>query len=288
MFQDTLRVILKNIQSSDRPLTTKKLLEQLRGPFKVPEARLLEMLDELVRDGLIFEWPPLRSKKRYWREDPESYLGSAVLKELSRGSATRSELGKRLRKHLFQTPKKGSEELTRKCLNRLLGEGRLYKHPKAGRSGVRYGTQPPDPSPYLSRVRIELRKVCEKLAPVGVSAREVHEALLSEISPQGVEAAGERPVRSATESPIPADPGRVLLEKALEIEPAAARQALVSLRKLRDAARMSPGLFDRTVLQLAEEGKVWLHRHAYPAEADEDEIVRDDKGNCFMGLVIRP
>ena len=66
------------------------------------------------------------------------------------------------------------------------------------------------------------------------------------------------------------------------------RQVLISIMKLRQAVNIEPGIFDKSVLKLADDGRIWLHRHAYPAEASEDEIVRDDRGNCYMGLVIKP
>jgi len=79
------------------------------------------------------------------------------------------------------------------------------------------------------------------------------------------------------------------LERARKLEPRADDQALVSLGRMRAATRgMSHARFDAAVVKLAEGGKVWLHRHAHPSEARLEDVVRDGKGNIFIGLVIRP
>ena len=79
----------------------------------------------------------------------------------------------------------------------------------------------------------------------------------------------------------------LMLEKMVEIEPAARQQALVSIRELRASMHLPPEIFDRAILDLANQGKIWLHRHAYPAQAEQEEVVKDEEGHCYMGMVLR-
>ena len=56
----------------------------------------------------------------------------------------------------------------------------------------------------------------------------------------------------------------------------------------RERVFVLPEMFHANVaLELAEQGKVWLHRHAYPAQAKKEDVVKDDKGNYYMGIVLR-
>jgi hypothetical protein len=289
MIEDTKEVILKVVRNAGEPLTVKKVLDLLPRPFKVSEDVLNRFLDEQVQAGALHEWPSLRSKKRYWFQDPEAVIKKGMLQVLSQKALSQTELQKSLRKLFFRSPKYKAKELTRTCLRQLLEEGRVYKYPRMPRKRSDfYGVLPPDPAPYLGKVKTELKKVFEKLRPFGVTEEEVYEALSGRPVRPSPPAPDEEPVPTEKDREAPHDVKQHILDKAREVEPRAGGQALVSLKKLRHAAGLEPRVFDRAVLALAREGTVWLHRHAYPAGAGEDEVVRDDRGNCYVGLVIRP
>ena len=79
-----------------------------------------------------------------------------------------------------------------------------------------------------------------------------------------------------------------LLQKAFELD--SGKSALISLKDLFYKASFESGMdkatFDHEVLRLADTGLVWLHSHAFPRMANENEVVWD-KADCYMGLVIR-
>ncbi len=80
-----------------------------------------------------------------------------------------------------------------------------------------------------------------------------------------------------------------LIQKAIEIEPGAKSQALVSIRELRQAVPMSKDDFDSEILSLAEGGKVWIHKHVDAGnmpQSEREELVYDGE-SFYMGLVLR-
>jgi len=79
-----------------------------------------------------------------------------------------------------------------------------------------------------------------------------------------------------------------LIDKARELD--SVNGALISLKDLYYKASFEDGMskasFDRQVLELADTGKVWLHSHALPAIASEDEVVKEGS-EVYMGMVVR-
>ena len=75
-----------------------------------------------------------------------------------------------------------------------------------------------------------------------------------------------------------------------DLEPNLAGGAPVSLRELRrhmPAEYRERETFDHTVLRLAEEGRIIIHRHDQPSllpEKDREELVRDDEGNFYTAI----
>ena len=84
-----------------------------------------------------------------------------------------------------------------------------------------------------------------------------------------------------------------ILERMVEVVPAAVNGALVSLRDLRrsmDFQNVDKSAFDQAVLRLADQGKVALHRHDFPAglsTEDRAELVTDATGDFYVGIALR-
>jgi hypothetical protein len=286
MLEDTTRVVLKVILEANEPLTVKTIREILPRPFKVEEENLTKILDEQAGQGMVFLWLPWRSKKRFWKKDPEYYCRKTILELLSRQPMTRSELHNALRKRMFGCSKSKAEELTRRHLHSLLEEHLLYRYPLMPRQRARrFCVNPPDPAPYLAKVKKEFEAVCNKLKPAAVSPEKVYESL-GDILALHQEQAHPSAETSRESLSLP-EASELILKKVAEIEPAAGQQALVSIRELRSVANLPAETFDRAVLQLADQGKIWLHRHAYPAQAKQEDVVKDDRGNYYMGIVLR-
>ena len=76
----------------------------------------------------------------------------------------------------------------------------------------------------------------------------------------------------------------------LKIVPSAAKQAPVWLPDLRNALDLSKDTFDRAVLILAKQGKVFLNKHAHPAQMTDTEketMIADGQGNYYVVVVLR-
>jgi hypothetical protein len=75
--------------------------------------------------------------------------------------------------------------------------------------------------------------------------------------------------------------------------PGANRQVLISLRELRiEFPNIGKEEFDLAIMGLARgpDSLIWAHRHIHPyrlTEKDKKELVTDDKGNYYVGVVYR-
>jgi hypothetical protein len=84
-----------------------------------------------------------------------------------------------------------------------------------------------------------------------------------------------------------------IVQGMLALKPNAAQGAMVALPDLRIFLRetfTNKQVFDCAVMQLASQGQVDLHRHTFPASLDELEkaaLVTDERGNYFIGVVLR-
>lgn len=89
-----------------------------------------------------------------------------------------------------------------------------------------------------------------------------------------------------------ADPRKVIvLRSALDVRPDARLQVLVSLTDVRRRASLPQAVFDAAVLELAAEDAIILHQHDHPAglsPAERAQLVADERGNHFIGLVWTP
>jgi hypothetical protein len=76
------------------------------------------------------------------------------------------------------------------------------------------------------------------------------------------------------------------MRKVYEIEPEADQAVLVSFRDLFKAMNIKKTSFDKAILKMAKDQKIWLHRHHFPSTAISAEVVKrgDD---VFMGMVLR-
>ncbi len=287
---DTLSVARKVLERSPAPLTAKRISEQLPRPFKVKPAVLTRGLEREGPSAGVFSWPGSRGGKRFWVKDPEAVAGAETARILSNKALTLAELDRALGRSLFGCTKTAAEALRKKVLPGLVSEKKVFQYPLAPRQKARrFSALPPDPAPYLGKVLKEYQAVRKKLEEAGVSDQAVLEALVRELTgkagPSREAPAGEIQAEAPEE-----DLGDNVISKALEMEPAAAQEAMVSLRRLRDAVGAPKESFDRAVLKLARQGRVWLHRHVDPAQMNDSEraaAVPDGKGGFFIGIVLR-
>lgn len=289
---ETGTVILRVLQNSREPLTIERIRKALPRPYRIGREAILSIIQQQVQTGASFEWPAKGSKERYWAQGFEAYVRSGVVEVLKSGPLSLPQLRRKLGKTPFGSPKVLVEQTCKMLLHGLLEERILFKYPIApGMRAVRYGVTPPDPKPYMGKLKKEFEALCSRLKDAGVTPDDVLHAATELLLP------GRRDTTvlgQATSSPPDVPPIQEaenhILQKILEIEPAATQQVLVSIRKLRNAMALSKQGFDQAILGLAKQGKIFLHRHVYPSEmteAEREQTVADGQGNYYVGIVLR-
>jgi hypothetical protein len=288
-----VEVLLKALHRAEEPITATKLREGLTGPYKVALETVENQLSELVTSGRAFSFQPYGSKApRYWPYDQEHYARQLVLKIVSRHPKTWSEVKKALR-----CPLKGFSDARQSKLQKdMLDSGELHKLPAfVGARASRFSNRPPEPSHYIEHA---LAKIREKLAKFGIAASDVNNAAFDLLAPRGESVADEpadgTQAVAKVESHVEDDSLESrILERMVDTVPAAANGALVSLRELRrsmDFHSVEKTTFDQAVLHLADQGKVALHRHDFPAglsAEDRAELVTDGTGDFYVGIAMR-
>ena len=135
-----------------------------------------------------------------------------------------------------------------------------------------------------------MAKVVEQLIGAGVERN----ALMAAIGVWLVQ--GGLPLPTSENAPSqPTSPGigdLDLLMLMRQIEPGAERGALVTAKKelLRRAANFDKLQFDQTVLGLARQGRLMLHRHDHASglsPSERDELVTDGAGTYYVGMALR-
>jgi hypothetical protein len=292
---ETIKVIFKVIQQANEPLTAEEIQHRLPGPYKIDLPELTQFLNEQVQTGAVYRWQPKSAKgtlKKFWHQGLEAYSFERIVQMLSDSATgmTRKEMKKALKKKLFGYSDAKSEALVRNALKQLLKEQRFFEHPPLNRERVsRIRANPVNPALYFGKVKKEFDAVYSKLNKAGVSPEQIFHALNDILLP------GENPY-SGIQNPCTNETQRshdiykTIVDKILEIEPAAPQQVLVSVQTLRAALDLSKQAFDQAFLNLESRGEIFLHRHVYPAQMTEDELeqmVTDGRGNYYMGIVLR-
>jgi len=275
---------LQAIRNSQRPLTAREVLRRLVAPLKFKEAELTQFLDEFVSTRVVHAIPAAaaKGKPRYWHRDALEFGRLEILAALeAKGPQAEAQLRKIV---------KGlSDAEFQQIVQRAVAECQIWRHPPLGKSKKElFGRRPPSPEPYLREIAAQLAAIVSDLAAARVSPDDLRRALV-----QLVEAAGVRLVAPgvAGRDGAPERPAAVdLIGLMRRIEPGADRGALIGSRDLRRAAQLEKASFDRTVLQLAREGRLSLHRHDFAASltpAERDELVTDGAGTYYIGMALR-
>ncbi len=276
-------VLLKTLQQADRPLTISQIRKQLpSGKYKLSEKRIAEILDDQLRQQRVYRFKPSGGKSdRYWTRDHEDYARETILKRLDERPMTRSDLIRRTNAELRDC----SEEKRRDLLNRMLKEGALRKWPAmiGGRSEL-FSTRPPDSQFYIEHA---LTKLCKKLDLPREKLIEDAQRLLTRTQQKpGLES-------GPASEPDREDFTQLILDRIIQIKPAAKTGALVSLTELRGALKdkiPDKASFDEAVIRLAEQESVALQYHDFPASLNQDELnglVTDGRGNYYIGVSLR-
>ncbi|MDM8517338.1 hypothetical protein QUF76_14140 [Desulfobacterales bacterium HSG16] len=288
---DIFSDIIEALHQAKKPLT----LPEINALFPVSKRSGLSSATlSFVREGKIFKWPAARGGACYWSVTPENYCREKIIKILSDKNLTRAALDKKLAGQMFGHSLNHIKTLRIKILNQLIREKQIFEHPPVGFHGKVsiFGTRMADPRLYFSNVKKEFETICKKLRKTGIPNEMIYKAAREVLMPdeENAQTRAAKPSIAKICDQSPETCAKQVLEAIIRVEPAALQQVLVSTNSLRLAAGLTKEIFDRTIIYLARQEKLFLHEHACPdAMTDEDRnlLVKDDQGNYFMGVVLR-
>ena len=276
---------LDAIHCADGPLTSRELLKRMVVPLKLTASELTEILNQYVLAGTLHVLPPAtaKSQARYWHSDALEFGRRAILRALE---AKGQQVEARLKKEV-----KGlSDSQFQQIVQDAIAARAIWRHPPLGKTKKQLlGIRPPSPEPYLRQIGTQLTTVIAQLTAVNVAPEELRRALVQMIEAAGIPFANTS-ASIATNVAVSPPPTIDLIGLMRRLEPGADRGALVGSRDLRRAAQVDKLAFDRAVLELAQQGRLSLHRHDYAASlspAERDELVTDGAGAFYVGMALR-
>jgi hypothetical protein len=167
---DLVAAVQRVLAASPEPLTLSKIRAHLPAPYRSasPE-ELADVLQRQVAANVLYQFPRYRSQnERYWDRPMPVHIATLLRQTLQEGPLAWSEIRRRLPPY--------AAERAEAVLQEEVAQGRLYRHPRAGkRGGERYGVLPADPKEYL---RAELGGVFRRLEQQGFHEAQVRAAAL--------------------------------------------------------------------------------------------------------------
>jgi len=270
---------LRALRESAQPLTVAKLAKAIPKSALKSKKDLPELLEQMVRAGQI------RSHKArssvYWLPGLEEQASERILEALSEIPLTQTDLKSKLRSLLIGWPQPRRDEM----LARLIKEKRVYRVPPlTGKATLLSARDEATPQDY---VRLALQLAVDRLKTRGLTVEQVLTVAREVFQP-----APASPAISPS-SHDAADLERLVLERMLRLNPSAVNGAPVQLSQLRQALRSEisdKDVFDRTIMRLAEHGRVAAHRHDYAGGLSQEDLaalVSDGQGNYFIAVTLR-
>jgi hypothetical protein len=166
--QDLGDAVHRVLQKSPEPLTPSKIRAQLPTPLRSMD---LEKLTEFLRRQVgakLYQYPKYRSQQdRFWDRPMAMHIAALVDSALEGPPLGWAELRRKLPAYAY-----GELEVV---VREQLSKGKLFKHPKIGRGGERFGSRPADPKTYL---REELPALFQRLQSLGFSQEQLRAGAL--------------------------------------------------------------------------------------------------------------
>jgi hypothetical protein len=186
---DLVTAVHRILQASPQPLTLVKIHSLLPAAFRsVTMTELSEILSRQVAAHVLWQYPKYRSAHdRYWDRTMAVHVGDLLRAVLQDGPLPWSILRRRLPIYA-----QGQAEAV---LKEQLTQGRLFRHPRMGRSAERYGLEPSDVKEYLRR---ELGQVFQQLGQLGFSQAQLKAGALELMHDEEWGVPAEAPAPSQT------------------------------------------------------------------------------------------
>lgn len=290
---DTPAAIRQMVTTAAAPLTAEVIYQNLPGGYASGKKELTGILRSEVQSGRLFRWQPgPRSRKeRFWHQEESGYIQERILASLAAQPLTRQALLEKMKKNVVAYAGTTLTKLINTTVESLVKGKTLYLLPPFGRyRSLRYSRTPADPRNYLAAVRKEFELVCRKLKKAGVTPDDILTAL---VDMTGFSLSLHPPDTLST-SKSKEMLSEVLLNTVLasisQLDPKALHQAPIWIPDLRQYLKLPKTTFDRAILTLAERGKVFLNRHAHPAQmtdAEKETMIPDDQGGYYVVVVLR-
>lgn len=303
----------------------RKDLEKAAKAPGVDAPRIKQAFADLIAAGLLFELPgkPARLSKQP-PPDLAAQARAAFLTAAATGRQDRKKIEGIVKKQVAGV----KPEQLEAAFQSLLTAGELFEWPPVKGKTPTFANRAPAFADFLDKLSkplAEVRQIAESLQSAGATREELLEQLGRMLFPattpaasKTIEKPAEKPVATPapkpiahapasvasltpsapkaapSASPVPHDSGlaQAIFDRITHVDPGAAQGALVSLRDLRRSMEFqnpSKEQFDRAVLALANQGRVFLHEHDYPDSLAPDErraLVIDEKGRYYIGVML--
>ena len=158
------------LAASPEPLTVSKIRALLPPPLRSTSVEeLAEFLKRQAAANTLVQYPKYRSPQdRYWDRPMQVHIVALVREVLEEKALGLSELRRKLPAYAMTQ----AEVVVVEQVN----QGRLYRHPRAGkRGGDRFGVRPPDAKEYL---RSELAELFLRMEDLGFTQEQLREGAL--------------------------------------------------------------------------------------------------------------
>jgi hypothetical protein len=284
---EAIACALRALEQSAQPLTYTKLENAILKSAPNSKKDLKGILEQMIRAGQIRSHKAVKSSL-YWLPSLEQQASERILEALSEIPLNQTDLKSKLRSLLIGWPQSKRDEMT----TRLIKEKRVYKVKALNGNGQLLSARPEaTPQDYI---KLALRLVVAKLKPKGLTAEQV-----MTVAREVLQTAQGSPANDLSTNDLPTNGlsanglEDLILKRMLEIKPSAATGAPVELSQLRHVLRSEiddKDVFDRTVMGLAEQGRVAVHRHDYIGSLNQEELaalVSDGRGNYFIAVTLR-
>ncbi len=309
---------------TDEPRLRKDLEKAAKAPG-VDAPRIKQAIETLIASGRIFEWPgkPARLGKLP-PPDLAALARAAFLSASGSGRQDRKKLEAIVKKQVAGV----KPEQLEAAFQSLLAAGELFEWPPVKGKTPTFAHRAPSFADFLDKLSkplAEVRTIAKSLQSAGATREQLLEQLGHLLFPATttptatriLDKPAEKPTATQVPNPVAQEPAPAVAPKAApsaalsaalvphdsglaqaifdritHVDPGAAHGALVSLRDLRRSMEFqnpSKEQFDRAVLALADQGRVFLHEHDYPDSLAPDEqraLVIDEKGRYYIGVML--
>jgi hypothetical protein len=186
---DLVVAIQAVLAASPEPLTPPKIRAALPSQFR--SGNLEEVLHRQVAAQVLYQYPKYRSQQdRFWNRPMPEHVAALLQTALQEGPLAASELRRKLPSY--------AHPHFEAVLDEQLQKSAIHRHPRAGRTGERFGQRPADPRDYL---RSELEEVFNRLEKLGFLRNRIQEGALELLHEEEWSSPQKKPVPQPEATP---------------------------------------------------------------------------------------